>query len=164
MVYVDLYSDKVWAFSIFSFCTPPGDIYGRPLLIFTRAGAVGNSWWGCIVPLGSPNFDHDPISDEKMSFITPLFGRWLQKSIHVFRPEGGRKTQHTYLTEIISSLLRLERQQKDFFLSQSFIIEATNTFIHYRSSVVNHTRFQTEMGKIYTCFQTKTAPKPHPLV
>ena len=25
--------------------------------------------------------------------------------------------RHTYLTEIISSLLRLERQQKDFFLS-----------------------------------------------
>ena len=66
IVYLDLYSDKVWGFSIFSFCTPPGDIYGRPLLIFTRAGAVGNSWWGCIVPLGSPNFDHDPISDEKM--------------------------------------------------------------------------------------------------
>ena len=31
-VYLDLYSDKVWGFSIFSFCTPPGDIYGRPLL------------------------------------------------------------------------------------------------------------------------------------
>ena len=26
------YSDKVWGFSNFSFCTPPGDIYGRPLL------------------------------------------------------------------------------------------------------------------------------------
>ena len=32
MVYLDLYSDKVWRFSIFSFCTPPGDIYGQPLL------------------------------------------------------------------------------------------------------------------------------------
>ena len=35
IVYLDLYSDKVWGFSIFSFCTPPGDIYGRPLLIIT---------------------------------------------------------------------------------------------------------------------------------
>ena len=26
IVYLDLYSDKVWGFSIFSFCTPPGDI------------------------------------------------------------------------------------------------------------------------------------------
>ena len=32
IVYQDLYSDKVWGFSFFSFCTPPGDIYGRPLL------------------------------------------------------------------------------------------------------------------------------------
>ena len=32
IVYLDLYSDKVWGFSIFSFCTPPSDIYGRPLL------------------------------------------------------------------------------------------------------------------------------------
>ena len=118
-VYLDLYSDKVWGFSICSCCTPPGDIYGRPLLIFTRAGAVGNSWWGCIVPLGSPNFDHDPISDEKNVIYHPRFWTLASniKSIHVFRPEGGHKTQHTYLTEIISSLLRLERQQKDVFLS-----------------------------------------------
>ena len=26
IVYLDLYPDKVWGFSIFSFCTPPGDI------------------------------------------------------------------------------------------------------------------------------------------
>ena len=47
-----------------------------------------------IVPLGSPNLD--PISDEKMSFSTPVFGRCPLKSIHVFRPGGGHKTQHTY--------------------------------------------------------------------
>ena len=34
IVSLDLYSDKVWELSIFSFCTPrPDDIYGRPLLI-----------------------------------------------------------------------------------------------------------------------------------
>ena len=32
IVYLGLYSDKVWGFSIFSFCTPPGDIYRRLLL------------------------------------------------------------------------------------------------------------------------------------
>ena len=32
IVYLDLYSDKFWGFSIFSFCTPPGDIYGWPLV------------------------------------------------------------------------------------------------------------------------------------
>ena len=32
IVYLDLYSDKVWGISIFSFSTAPGDIYGRSLL------------------------------------------------------------------------------------------------------------------------------------
>jgi len=58
----------------------------------------------------------------------------------------------------MSSLLRLKTQEKYFlkstsnsyitllFLSNSFGIETTNTFL-------NHTRFQTKMGKIYTRFQ-----------
>ena len=33
--------------------------------------------------------------------------------------------------------------------------------IHSRSSLKNHTQFQTKMGKVYTRFQTKTAQKPH---
>ena len=32
-----------------------------------------------------------------------------------------------------------------------------------RSSLENHTRFQTKMGKVYTRFQTKTAQKPDPM-
>ena len=32
IVHLDLYSGKVWGFSIFSFCTPPGEISGWPLL------------------------------------------------------------------------------------------------------------------------------------
>ena len=35
--------------------------------------------------------------------------------------------------------------------------------MHSRSSLVNHTRFQTKEGKVYTRFQTKTAQKPYPL-
>ena len=38
-----------------------------------------------------------------------------------------------------------------------------NTFIHFSSSLENHTRFQTEMDEVYTRFQTKTAQKPYPL-
>ena len=38
-----------------------------------------------------------------------------------------------------------------------------NSFIDSCSSLENHTRFQTKMGKIYTHFQTKMAPKPYPL-
>ena len=63
-------------------------------------------------------------------------------------------------TEIMSSLERLKRQQKYFLKSisnshitlsfPSFRIETTNILIHNRSSFVNHTRFQTKLGKIYT--------------
>ena len=34
-------------------------------------------------------------------------------------------------------------------------------FIHSRSSLENHTRFQTKMGKVYTRFQIKAAQKPY---
>ena len=73
----------------------------------------------------------------------------------------------------MSSLLRLEQQQKGFlnpfwiriflFLFYSFGIETINTFIHSRSCLENHARPQTKMGKVYTCFQSKTAQKPYRL-
>ena len=36
-------------------------------------------------------------------------------------------------------------------------------FIRSRSSLENHTCFQTKMGKVYACFQTKKAQKAYPL-
>ena len=80
------------------------------------------------MPPGSPN--PDPISDQKMSFSTP-----------VFRPD--------LYAEIMSSLLELEHKQKIFsnafriflFPSYLFGIETINTFICYRSSLENQTRF-----------------------
>ena len=71
--------------------------------------------------------------------------KWSQNATYTF-----------ILTEIMSYLLRLERQQNDFFLSYSFIIETTN-ILALPNSLVNHTRFWTKMGKIYTRFQTKSA-------
>ena len=58
------------------------------------------------------------------------------------------------------SLLRLERQEKDFFKTTSnyyyysFVIETTNKVMH---SLENHTRIHTKIGKVCTRFQTKTA-------
>ena len=49
------------------------------------------------------------------------------------------------------------------FLYYSFGVEKTNTFIHSRGSLENHTQFKTIMVKIYTRFQTKTAQNPYPL-
>ena len=42
-----------------------------------------------------------------------------------------------------------------FFLSFSFGVEKTNTFVRSRGSLENHTRFQTILVKVYTRFQTK---------
>ena len=79
------------------------------------------------------------------------------KSVRVFRPG---------FQEIMSPLLWLEQQRKRFnilrinmriqngflLLSYSFGIETINTFIHSRSSLENHTRFQNKLGKVYTSF------------
>ena len=72
----------------------------------------------------------------------------------------------------MSSSLRLERKQKNssnqfrirIFLRLSFTfgIETINTFIHSWSSIENHTRFQTKMGKICARFQTNIASPPPP--
>ena len=68
------------------------------------------------------------------------------------------------------SLLRLERKQNNSsnpflirifsFLSRSFGIQTTKTFVHSCSSLKNHTRFQTKMGKVYTRFQNKRRKNP----
>ena len=47
--------------------------------------------------------------------------------------------------------------------NQASGIDTIDTFIHSCSSLENHTRFQTKMGKVYTCFHTKTAQKPYPM-
>ena len=125
-------------------------------------GGVLLGIFGGGVPPGSSN--HDPISDQKMQFSTPVFKLDLN-SIPVFRP--------SLQADIMLSLLRLERKQTNssnlfgirifHFLSYSFGIETINTFKHSRSSLENHTQFQTKMGKVPGRFQTKTAQKPQPM-
>ena len=68
----------------------------------------------------------DPISNQKMSFSTPIHfqtWRWSQNATYVFT-----------LTENMSPLPSLVRQQKDFFLSFSFIILKQQT--HSYTSLV----------------------------
>ena len=71
------------------------------------------------------------------------------------------------------SLLKLESKQKIssnafrififlFSRSYQFRIETTNTFIHSLSSIENHTRFQTKVGKSIPVFRPKR-PKIHTL-
>ena len=81
-------------------------------------------------------------------------------------------TLHVYITRNYVIIAEIKTATKRFlkihfelhFLSYSFGIETTNTLIHKRGSSVNYTRFQTKMGNIYTCFQTRTAQKPYPFI
>ena len=76
--------------------------------------------------------------------------------------------------EIMSSLLRLERKQKNsskifririfLCLSNSFGTEMINMFIHSHRSLESHTQFQTKMGKVYTRFQTSYSVGPKPIL
>ena len=100
---------------------------------------------------GSPN--PDPISDQKNVIFHTRFQTRPLKFIPVFRP--GLK------------LLKLERKQNNssnafgirMFLCRSYSsgIKTITTFIRSPSSLENHTRFQTKMGEVCTCFQTKKA-------
>ena len=75
-----------------------------------------------------------------------------------------------FKAEIKLLLLRLEREQINssnsfqicifLFLSYLLGIETINTFIHFRSSLENHTRFQTQMGKVYMVFRPKQRENP----
>ena len=124
--------------------------------IFPGGGTLGNYWWG--VRPDSPNLD--PILDKKMYFFIPLFrpGLW---NPHPFSDLASNK--------IISSLLWLEQEQKRFhvlmylFLSTPVELKRWTRSCTPTSSLENHTRFQTRMGKVYTRFQTKTAQEPYPL-
>ena len=75
--------------------------------------------------------------------------------------------------KLLLSLLKLECKQKksilihfeftyfSFFLTH---LELNDKYVHtLGSSLENHTRFQTKIGKVCTRFQTKTALKPHPM-
>ena len=104
------------------------------------------------VPPSSPN--PDPFSDQKMSFSTPVFRPGIQ-------------------AEIVSSLLKLECKQKLlqmhfvfvllFSISFLFIFETMFYKHTFRSSLENHTQFQTKMGKVYVPIFLPKRPKNHTL-
>ena len=123
------------------------------LSITPRGGNPGNSWSGCAARFFKPwpDFRH-----KKCNFQHP----------RVFRPG---------LAEIMLSLLRLDRKQKNYsnpfririflFPSYSFGIETINTFIHavVPSKTIPASRPKCRAKCINTRFQTKTAQKPYPM-
>ena len=151
-----------------------------PRLCFSLSRTINENHRGvllkCLVGVCCPVLNILTLFQTKNVIFRTRFQTWPLKSIPVFRPGGGHKTQHKHghETEIMSSLLRLNVQQKDFLksisnshITLSFLFswnsETTNTSIHHRSSFVNHNRFQTKVSNVYTRFQTKTEQKPYPM-
>ena len=73
----------------------------------------------------------------------------------VLFPQASQPCMNFNISELVYSF----RIRILLFLSDSFGIETTNTFIHSCSFLETQTLFQTKMGKIYTRFQTETASK-----
>ena len=50
-----------------------------------------------------------------------------------------------------------------YFVLIHMELNDNSRFIRSRTSLEKHTRFQSKIGKVYTCFQAKEAQKPYPL-
>ena len=98
---------------------------------------------GVGVPNSCPNLDPD--SDQKMSFSL-LFSDLVSKKLcHNYLDQNANKKNSLSPLHIRAFL----------FFSYSFGTEAINAFIHPVVSSKTILRFQTKMGEVYTCFQTK---------
>ena len=113
-------------------------------------GTPWNYWWGCAA---------------QFSKSRPHFG---PKNV-IFHSRF-----QTWPLRIVSSLLRLEEEQKRFLKYHSQFVYFFFFLPHLElkrwirsytttSSLENHTWFHTQMGKVFTRFQTKRVQKPYPL-
>ena len=112
-------------------------------------GTPRNSLCGCVARFSKswPYFRPNYVIFHTRSQTRPL------KFIPVFRP--GLK---------LLKLVRKQNNSSNAFGIRMFLcrfyssgIKTITTLVRSRSSLENHTRFQTKMGKVYTCFQTKKA-------
>ena len=138
-------------------------------------GRGGGGWWGVggyswefFVGVCRPVLQILTLfQNKKYVILQTRFQNRPPKSIPVFRPvlwapelAFRQKLCHHYL----DSVCKQKNSSSAFWirifllLSYSFGIETINMFIHSRSTLENHTPFQTKMGKVYTCFQAKTRP------
>ena len=118
--------------------------------IIKPAGGLLPGILGGSVPPGSPN--PDPIQTLKCYFPHPFSDQTSKIHTHFQTWPLGR---NYYLVRAQTKKYSNPFRIRIFlFLSYSFGIETINTFIQSRSSLENHTRFQSKMGKVYTRFQT----------
>ena len=121
-----------------------------------RGGTPRNSWWGCVARFFKswPDFRPKNVILHTRSQTRPL------KSIHVFRPG----LNYVIATQVRAQKKILFKSISNSHISVSFLLiwNWNDKCVHkLRSSLENHNRFQTKMGKVYTRFQIKTAQKPY---
>ena len=99
------------------------------------------------------NLSH-PFSDQTSKIHTPFLDlAFRQKLCYHYLDKSANKKLFKSISNPHISLS----------FAYSFGIETMNKFTYSRSSLENHTRFQTKIGKVYTRFQTKTSQKPSPI-
>ena len=120
-----------------------------PQIVKSRGEGVLLGILGGDVPPGSPS--PDPISDQKMSFFTPVFRPCLLKHYVII-------TQIRIVTKKISQ--KSLRTCIFFFLSYSFGIEFRNTFIHSRISLKVIPDSRTKWEQSISVFRPKQCKTP----
>ena len=114
------------------------------------AGTPGDSWWGCAVGF----LKSRPYFRPKNVIFHTRFQTWAL----------GRNYAITCIRAQTKKILQTHFEFAYFSLSFLLIWNGSDWFfIHSRSSLKNHTRFQTKMGEVYTSFRSKTAQKPYPM-
>ena len=139
------------------------------LLISRGGGTPGNSWWEYVIRFSKSwsYFRPKNATSSPGCFALALevgpgksaLGTRLQK-MNPFSDLASKKLCHPYLDQNTSKNHFLKSISNSHISLSFFLI---NSFINSCSSLENHTRFQSKMGKVYTCFQTRTAQKPYPL-
>ena len=112
-----------------------------------RGEGPGDSWWECAARFSKswPYF-----RPKKSDFPHPFSDLVSKKLCHHCLDENAKK-KISYTPLRIRILL---------LLSNSFGVETTHTFIHLRSFLDNHTRFQTKMAKFIPVFRPKRRKNP----
>ena len=119
--------------------------------MFIPRGTTGNSWWR----FAAAFFKSRPYLRPKNLIFHTRFQK--TSKIHTRFQTWPLCRNYVIITYIRAQTKKFFKSISNLhiFLSDSCGIETMNTFIHSRSSLKNHTRFQTKMGEVYTPLQTR---------
>ena len=134
-------------------------------ILFNPEGTPGNSWWRCAARVSKLW----PYFRLRNCHFSQRFSDLASKIHTRFKTWPLLVRNYVIITQITTAIITKKKNVSSNalririfpFLSYSFGLETINTFIRYHTSLENHIRFQTKIGKVYTCFQS--AQKPYAL-